>query len=84
MSVDPQYIQVGMDVVGSDGEPAGTIKEVRSADFLLNRPLARDVYVPLEAVHAIVSASASHGVNPHIVLVIRADSIGIQDWPRPS
>jgi hypothetical protein len=28
------------------GEPAGRVKDVRATDFLLARPLARDVYVP--------------------------------------
>jgi hypothetical protein len=32
------------------GEPAGRVKGVRDRDFLLERPLARDVYVPLSAI----------------------------------
>jgi len=84
MSVDPQFIQVGMEVVGSDGELAGTVKDVRTTDFLLDRPLARDVYVPLAAVQAIVDATASDSVNPHVVLAVRTDSVGDQHWPHPS
>ena len=56
MSVDPQYILVGMNVVGSDGEQVGTVKEVGATEILVDRPLARDVYVPLEAIQAIMDA----------------------------
>ena len=83
MSVDPQYLKVGMEVVGSDGELAGTVKEVHTSDFHLARPMARDLLVPIEAIQAIVDASGTHAGNPRVVLVIRADSIGIQDWPHP-
>lgn len=83
MSVDPQYINVGMNVVGFDGEEIGTVKEIRSTDMLVNRPLARDVYIPLEAIQAIVDATASDSVDPHIILTIRADSVGDTDWPHP-
>jgi hypothetical protein len=83
MSVDPRQIQVGMGVVGIDGDEVGTVKEVRATDILVDRPLARDIYVPLEAVQAIVDASASHAVDPHVVLTIRADSVGDTGWPHP-
>ena len=39
-----------MEVVGSDGERLGSVKEVRASDFLVNRRLKRDVYVPNEAI----------------------------------
>ena len=84
MSVDPQYLQVGMEVFGSDGELAGTIKEIHASDFHLDRPMSRDLLVPFEAIHAIVDASGTHAGNPRVVLVIRADSVGIQNWPHPS
>jgi hypothetical protein len=84
MSVDPRQIEVGMRVVGFDGEEVGTVKEVRATDILVDRPLARDVYVPIDAIRAIVDASASHSVDPHVVLTIRADSVGDTGWPHPS
>lgn len=83
MSVDPQYLKVGMEVVGDDGELAGTVKEVHESGFHLDRPLARDVLVPLEAIQAIVDASGTHAGNPRVVLTIRADSIGDMNWPHP-
>lgn len=83
MSVDPRYILVGMRVVGRDSEEIGTVKEVRAKDILVNRPFARDVFVPLDAIQAIIDASASHAVDPHVVLTIRADDVNDQVWPHP-
>jgi hypothetical protein len=83
MNVNPRHIQVGMGVVGSDGEEVGTVKEVRTTEILVDRPLARDVYVPLEAIQAIVDATPSDSVDPHVVLTIRADSVDDTGWPHP-
>ena len=76
MSVDPRYLQVGMKVRGFDGEDIGRIKEIRAADILVDRPLGRDVYVPIEAIQAIIDTTASSAYDSHVVLTIRADSIG--------
>jgi hypothetical protein len=40
----------GARVYDAFGAPAGRVKEVRDGDFLLARPLARDVYVPFGAI----------------------------------
>ena len=48
----PDQVRVGMDVVGIDGEMVGKVKEVRAEDFLLDRPFARDLYVPYRFVVA--------------------------------
>jgi hypothetical protein len=45
-------IQVGMQVNSLDGEALGHVKEVREGEFLLDRPLARDLWVPFSAVLA--------------------------------
>jgi hypothetical protein len=41
---------IGAQVYDAFGEPAGRVKAVRGGDFLLARPLARDVYVPFSAI----------------------------------
>ncbi|HLZ28221.1 MAG TPA: hypothetical protein VKV73_12960 [Chloroflexota bacterium] len=43
-------IHPGMDVVSIDGERIGIVKQVREADFLVDRPLARDLWVPFTSV----------------------------------
>jgi len=73
-----------MKVRGIDGEDVGRIKEIRAADILVDRPLGRDVYVPLEAIQAIMDTTASSAYDPHVVLTIRADSVSEMGWPRPS
>ena len=83
MSVDPEQIRRGMEVVGIDGELVGTVKEVRSADVLVDRPLARDVYVPVDAIQAIVDATANDAGLPRVILTVRADRVGDLGWPRP-
>jgi hypothetical protein len=83
MSVDPRHILVGMDVFGIDGEQVGTVKDVLASEILVDRPFARDVYVPLDAIQAIIDATASDPVDPHVVLTIRADSVGDTGWRRP-
>lgn len=35
---------------GFSGQRVGIIKEIRSYDLLLDRPLARDVYVPISTI----------------------------------
>jgi len=83
MSVDPEQIRPGMEVIGVDGELVGTVKAVRSADVLVDRPLARDVYVPIDAVQAIVGATATEAGLMRVILTVRADRVGDMGWPRP-
>jgi hypothetical protein len=68
-------VRVGMDVVGSDGKSVGRVKEVRNTDFLVDRPLARDVYVPFEACQSISAE--------RIVLTIPAGEVNNQGWANP-
>jgi ribosomal 30S subunit maturation factor RimM len=56
MGVDRSQVRVGLGVVGSDDEELGVIKEVRESDFLLARPMERDVYVPFSAIQVIVDS----------------------------
>jgi hypothetical protein len=83
MTIDPGQLQVGMEVVGRDGELAGTVKAVYATEFHLDRPLARDVMVPIEAIQAIVNATATEAGNPRVLLTVRADSVGELGWPNP-
>lgn len=83
MSVDPDQVRVGMEVYGTDGELVGTVKYIYRTEFLLNRPWARDLIVPIEAVQAIIDDVATHAVHPHVVLTIRARSVDGQGWPHP-
>ena len=74
MTDNPQ-IEVGMQVVGSDVENIGRIKEVRSDDFLVDIPMRRELYVPLSAVRSIT--------GNQIMLKITADRIHSMNWTHP-
>jgi hypothetical protein len=65
----------GAYVFDAFGEPAGRVKSVRENDFLLDRPLARDVFVPLDAIRWPGRTTLRIGVpNAHV---------GAVGWERP-
>jgi hypothetical protein len=74
IGIDRSQIREGAEVVGSDGEWLGQVKQVRDDDFLLDRPMQRDLFVPLSVV-------ALAGVD-RIVLELSADEVGERNWPE--
>jgi hypothetical protein len=61
-----------MDVVGSDGNRVGEVKFVGDSDFLVDRTLARDIYVPY---------GACQSVEPHrVILRVPAGEVDNQGW----
>ncbi|HZW04177.1 MAG TPA: BON domain-containing protein [Anaerolineaceae bacterium] len=64
----------GIEVVDREGLVLGRVKAVRADDFLLDRPLARDLYVPFSAVRS---------AEEHVVLTVRAEEVGQQGWEQP-
>ena len=77
-------IKVGMDVVSIDGERIGKVKQVRTSDFLIDRPLARDLWVPFGSV---VEAGEHGGAfrrgptqSSEVVLSISAAHVDSQGW----
>jgi hypothetical protein len=71
---EPTPPAIGTFVFDAFGEPAGRVKAVRDGDFLLDRPLARDVYVPFTAIRW-PSASA-------IRINVPNGRIGAMGWER--
>jgi hypothetical protein len=65
----------GAHVFDTFGEPAGRVKTVRDDGFLLARPLARDVYVPLSAIRWPGKWSLRVGVSNA--------QLGSMGWERP-
>lgn len=66
-------IMARMAVVGSDRKPVGTVKEVRESDVLVDRTLARDLYIPFEAVQRVD--------RKEVMLSIPADQVSEMKWP---
>jgi hypothetical protein len=83
-SFGPDQIHVGMDVVSIDGQPVGKVNEVRTEDFLLDRPMARGLYVP----YRFVLATEDYGgkfrggrVEPtDVVLIVGGAQLDKQGW----
>ncbi len=70
---NPWQVHETMDVVGSDGESVGTVKLVAGTDFVLNRPMARDLHVPFSAVKTVD--------GDRVLLTCRTDEVDQQNWP---
>jgi hypothetical protein len=68
-------VTLGMDVVGSDLDSVGTVKETRDSMFLIDRPLRRDIWAPYSAVQAITANQ--------LVLACAAGDVNDQGWDSP-
>jgi hypothetical protein len=75
-SVQRAQIRPGMDVVGSDANRIGQVKEVRDLDFLVDRAGQRDLYVPFNAVRDVM--------GDQIVLVMPSSQVENQGWASPA
>lgn len=78
-----EQMQIGMQVTSLDGQPIGTVKELAQGEFLLNRPMARDLWVPYSAVLATedYTANTRGPVQPtSVVLEISSAHIDRQGW----
>ena len=76
MAYDQLRCAPGMRVVGSDGDDVGRVKECRESDFLVDRSMQRDIYVPYSAVQDISDDT--------VALNIPADQVDEMGWAKPS
>jgi Uncharacterized protein conserved in bacteria (DUF2171) len=65
-------VQPGMEVVGTDNQPIGRVSAVQDADFCIARPGREDIYVPYEAIRAMI--------GEQVVLGVRANDVDTQGW----
>jgi hypothetical protein len=82
----PNQVQVGMDVKSMDGQRVGRVKEVREQEFLVDRPMARDLWVPFGAVLATedYSGNVRGPVQPtEVVLSVSSAHVDRQGWRHP-
>ena len=68
-------LREGLEVVGTDEEHIGYVKDVRDDDMLVERSLRRDVYVPYDAITRVTQFRA--------VLAVTANEASAMDWPSP-
>jgi len=67
--------QIGDAVLDSEAAVIGKVKQVRAGDVLVDRPMQRDVFVPLTMIDSISAG--------RVTLAILADEIDSMDWPNP-
>ncbi len=73
--ITSSQIQPGMQVVGSDMESIGQVRDVRDGDFLIDIPMHRDVYAPFNAIQNMD--------GKRVVLNIPASNVNDMHWPNP-
>ena len=77
-------ITVGSAVVSIDGKDIGTVKQVQGEEFLIDRPMARDLWAPFSAVVRAGPGSGAFRRGPtmdtKVVLFVSADDINDQGW----
>jgi hypothetical protein len=85
-TMGPDQVHVGMDVTSIDGERIGKVKELRANDFLIDRPMARDLWAPFSAILAAEERGGSFRRGPQppdeVVLSVSAAHIDAQGWPH--
>ena len=74
MSTEHFQVSVGMEVLGAEKERVGQVKEVRTSDFLVERHLQRDVYVPFAAIREVT--------GNQVVLTVTSDHVDALKWPQ--
>ena len=80
-------IFIGMTVSTIDGKDVGKVKEVTATEFLVDRPLVRDLWIPFSAV---VETSArgeafrrGPSLSTEVVLSVAYDDLHSQGWRHP-
>lgn len=74
VATEPRLV-VDMTVVGADGDEVGVIKEVRNDTVLVDRPIARDLYIPHSAIETTDGSTARLNIN--------SSDIDNQGWQNP-
>ncbi|MBV9578972.1 MAG: PRC-barrel domain-containing protein [Chloroflexi bacterium] len=83
-SPGPAQVEVGMPVMSLDGEEIGKVKEIHADEFLVNRPFARDLWVPFSAMLAAEDYSGNFrrgpAEKPSVVLEVSHAHVDRQGW----
>ena len=73
MTFGRMQVRRGLEVVGTGAQPLGQVAEARLEDFLLSRPGREGIYVPYEAIRAML--------GEQVVLDIHPEEIDARGWP---
>jgi Uncharacterized protein conserved in bacteria (DUF2171) len=72
MTFGRMQVRPGMQVVGAGAQPIGRVAETRDEDFRVARPGREDVFVPYQAIRAML--------DDQVVLGVHADEVDAQGW----
>ncbi|MEZ4521653.1 MAG: hypothetical protein R3A46_08435 [Thermomicrobiales bacterium] len=72
-----QEIQLNMNVYTSDAVEIGRIKKIRDHDILIDRPHARDIYVPFTFISQVLDA------EQRVELSITEQEFNDHVWDNP-
>jgi hypothetical protein len=72
MTFGRMQVQPGMEVVGTGAQPIGRVSAVRDEDFQLVRPGHSGIYIPYEAIRAMI--------GDQVVLNVHANEVDAQGW----
>ncbi len=75
MGLDGSQVHVGMEVLAADAQRVGQVKAVEPFAVLVDRPLQRDLYVPLYAIESVT--------DTQLVLPIPEHQVDRMGWPHP-
>ena len=71
-----ERVRENMEVVGSDGEAVGGVKEISNNSFLIDRPMHRDLFVPFNAIRSMS--------GNRLTLSVQANEVDDQGWATPA
>lgn len=84
-------MRTGMDIIGSNGNRVGAVKEIHDTDFLVDRERQTDIFIPFSAVEDIVVSNQTVVLSipdyevPQLKQRTRpAKPAGSPDWEIPS
>ena len=81
---DIEGVLIGMAVSSIDGESIGKVKEIKDGEMLIDRPLARDLWVPLTSILATEEYGESFRrgapMPEKVVLNVSSANIDRQGW----
>lgn len=82
-SPGPGQVEVGMAVIGLDGQVVGRVKEVRATDFVVARPAAADIVLPYSTVMATPGVGEKPQQRSEVLLNLPAARVDRREHGQP-
>jgi len=80
-------IAIGMTVSSVDGHEIGKVKEIAATEFLVDRPIVRDLWIPFSAIVETTDRGGTFRRGPtmatEVVLSVAYEDLHSQGWRHP-